>query len=322
MKRFVDAGVGSCRKREAVSDETAIKLAILYADVSGSTRIYETYGDTVASKNIERCLSILANITTEGEGRVVKTIGDEVMCAFPNPVRAVMAAKEMHQALHDASEAGRFDIGAMHVKIGWHYGLVNYRSAEIIGEAPVIAQQVIRLAKAGEILASEQSLANLPEELKQYARLIDTVEAEGYQGVLNVYSLPWEEEDEVTRMGSVASGYENVSSYKSLVLECADKTLRLDSDHTRCRIGRSPENDLCVHGKFTSKQHADIVFTHGRFHLQDNSTNGTAIITAEGHTSRLHREMGILSGQGVLCFGGLPETDPDAAVHFLCEANT
>ena len=181
-------------------DETIQKLAILYADVSGSTHIYEKYGDKIARENIEKCLDLLASVANDYDGKKVKTIGDEIMCSFSNPVKCAMAAKDMQQSLAEASEQGKFSFGALHIKIGWHYGAVQYRGGEIIGEAPITAQQVIKLAKADEILTSGESLESIPEELKENTRLIDTVEAEAGNGELNIYNFVWEEEkDEVTR---------------------------------------------------------------------------------------------------------------------------
>lgn len=295
------------------------QLAILYADVSGSTRIYETHGDAVARTNIDKCLGILSDVASGSGGQAIKTIGDEIMCSFPNPLTAAIAAREMHQALQDANEEGLFSIGPIHVKIGWHYGGITRRGAEIIGEAAVTAQQVIKLAKPDEILTSEQTLAELPDNLKQNARHINTVEAEGYQGVLNVFALPWEEEEDVTRTGVLAPVYDEASSYRALVLEYPGGTHRLDSEKKHCSIGRGTENDICVLGNFTSRLHAEITFRRGIFYLRDISTNGTALIFADGRTARLHREEAILSDKGVICFGGMPDTDPAAVVNFQCE---
>ncbi len=43
-------------------DETVQKLAILYADVSGSTKIYEQYGDTIARRDIKTCIDMVVDI--------------------------------------------------------------------------------------------------------------------------------------------------------------------------------------------------------------------------------------------------------------------
>ena len=63
--------------------DEASDVAVLFADVSGSTKLYETVGDADALEAIGRCLS-LVRIACEGQGgRVVKTIGDEIMAVFP-----------------------------------------------------------------------------------------------------------------------------------------------------------------------------------------------------------------------------------------------
>lgn len=298
-------------------DDTIQKLAILYADVSGSTHIYEKYGDKVARQNIETCISILTDVASSLDGDVVKTIGDEAMCKFPNATKAAKAATAMHEALRQASEEGRFSIGEIHVKIGWHYGAVQHRGKEIIGEAPITAQQIICLAKMDEILTSSQSIDALPEEFKYDARFIDAVEAEAWDGELKVYGIPWEEEEEVTRIGGVPSSEDDVM-HKALLLDYGGKQIRIDSEHTHCTVGRGQNNDLSVDGKFTSKSHAEITYRHGLFHLQDNSTNGTAVFFANGRNVRLHREEEILGDHGTIYFGGTPLNDPHAGVIFRC----
>ncbi|GJM05587.1 MAG: hypothetical protein DHS20C09_15830 [marine bacterium B5-7] len=300
-----------------MSGNTIQKLAILYADVSGSTHIYEKYGDVIARNNIETCISILSDVASSLDGSVVKTIGDEAMCQFPNPVKAAMAATAMHEALQLASEQGKFSIGEVHVKIGWHYGSVRYRGKELIGEAPIIAQQIINLAKMDEILTSGQSIDALPEELKDDARFINAVEVDAWDSELRVYVLPWEEEEEVTRISRLPSA-EDDTAHKALLLDYGGKQVRLDSRHTHCRVGRENTNDLCVNGEFTSKTHAEITFRHGVFHLQDKSTNGTAIYFANGRNIRLHREEELLADHGTIYFGGTPLNDPHAGVIFRC----
>lgn len=303
-------------------ESTQDKLAILYADVSGSTRIYEKYGDAVARNVIKVCLEILTDVTEEQDGYVVKTIGDEVMCAFDNPVKAALAASGMHEAMQLASQQGRFSIGELHVKIGWHYGPIQHRGHEIIGEAPVTAQQVIRKAKADEILTSQQSLDALPIEIRNRAHFVDSVEAEAYTGKLQIHAVAWEEEEDakeqVTRFEGSSSGVDAVTRFNAMLLEYQGTTLRLDTDKPQCRIGRGMDNDLRVSGKFTSKLHAEIIFRNGSFQLRDMSTNGTDVLFDDGRAQRVHREAIFLNHQGTICFGGLPEVDPAASVHFKC----
>src|SRR6267142_902763 len=73
--------------------------AILFADISGSTALYELLGDKPAAKAIEACLGSLREIISTRDGQVVKTIGDELMVVFDNPQAACEAAGEMQQRM-------------------------------------------------------------------------------------------------------------------------------------------------------------------------------------------------------------------------------
>src|SRR5678809_1715766 len=64
--------------------EQVTEASVLFADVSGSTKLYETAGDAVAHAAIEKCVNLMREKTVQATGRVIKTIGDEVMSAVGN----------------------------------------------------------------------------------------------------------------------------------------------------------------------------------------------------------------------------------------------
>ena len=66
----------------------------MFADVTGSTRLYETLGDETANRIIGKVLDIMAVITEEYQGFVIKTIGDEIMSRFASANDCVRAAIE------------------------------------------------------------------------------------------------------------------------------------------------------------------------------------------------------------------------------------
>ena len=299
-----------------MNDKTLQKLAVLFADVSGSTRLYERVGDEIARADIKTCLDLLTEVATSREGKVLKTIGDEVMCIFTNPVNAALAAREMQSELWNAGEAGRFQSGNIRIKIGWHYGPVEWRQGDVIGEAPITAQQIIGMAKADEILTSENTLEALPQEQRGSANFLDTVAAECWSGSLKVYSLVWKEEEDATVVTSSAPV--ELDKHATLVLKTKDREVHMDEVHWQIRMGRGQENELCVTGRYTSRHHADIMYRHGHFILFDISTNGTVVVDTNEDIKRLHREEMVLTGKGIICCGGTPETDPDAVVHYQC----
>jgi adenylate cyclase len=81
-----------------MADEGA-QAAVLFADVSGSTKLYETAGDQVAKAAIDQCIAIMREKTEACQGRVIKTIGDEVMASFPSSDQAADAAIQMQESI-------------------------------------------------------------------------------------------------------------------------------------------------------------------------------------------------------------------------------
>src|SRR5256885_4463324 len=86
--------------------EDSRQSTVLFADVSGSTQLYQVAGDTTAHGAISGCLELMRKAVEAARGRVVKTIGDEVMALFPSADAAVAAAATMLGAV-DALPAVR-----------------------------------------------------------------------------------------------------------------------------------------------------------------------------------------------------------------------
>ena len=55
------------------------KHAILFADISGSTALYDKLGDVQALKLVSSCLDILIGELASYQGTLIKTIGDEII---------------------------------------------------------------------------------------------------------------------------------------------------------------------------------------------------------------------------------------------------
>jgi class 3 adenylate cyclase len=302
-------------------NDTQLRIAVVYADVSGSTRLYEKFGDEIACADIHTCLDILSNVVEQNDGKKVKTIGDEIMCTFYRAENAAKAAIQMNQDLRDASEMGRFQSGEVHIKIGWHYGSGIFRKDDIVGEAPLLAQQVISMAKRDEILTTQKSIDELPAIIKCTAKFIDCIEAVDGSGDIDVYALPWDEDDDDATVVVAGSSSDDITAglvHSALILSCGEKRIEMNQHQPHCHIGSGDDNELVVHGKYSSRHHGEIYFRHGRFHLSDMSTNGTGLIHEGDDFVRLHREERMLSGKGTICFGGEPNADPQAAVQYEC----
>jgi class 3 adenylate cyclase len=84
-----------------------VKLAVgeqtlLFTDVVGSTAFYASRGDPAAFVEIKKHFDEVFAIVVKYRGAVVKTIGDAVMATFVDPVDALRASREIHDAFHPA----------------------------------------------------------------------------------------------------------------------------------------------------------------------------------------------------------------------------
>ena len=110
-----------------------IEVAILFADVVGSTQLYEQLGDVKAREMVGRCLDIMREATEANKGTVIKTMGDEVMSTFPTPDDAMNAAKRMQEKISTDSELAH-ENGHVAIRIGCHFGPVVQEQRDIFGE--------------------------------------------------------------------------------------------------------------------------------------------------------------------------------------------
>ena len=130
----------------------ATDVVVLFADVSGSTKLYETVGDAEALKAIGSCLA-LVRIACEGQGgRVVKTIGDEVMFSGVSAQVAHIAI-----ALREAAHAQ----GLPPVHAGIAAGMVVARDGDFYGPIVNLASRLTGVAPPGAIYASDALRAEL-----------------------------------------------------------------------------------------------------------------------------------------------------------------
>ena len=121
-------------------------MAILHADIEGSTSLARELGD-------ERWSDLLAEYARRSEiavaandGRVVDRIGDGLMATFHGPVSAIRAAQRLQQ---DARAAG------IAVRAGIHIGEVLEQNGSLRGIAVHIAARVMAHAHGDEVLVSE-----------------------------------------------------------------------------------------------------------------------------------------------------------------------
>ncbi|HMA14253.1 MAG: adenylate/guanylate cyclase domain-containing protein [Bacteroidota bacterium] len=287
--------------KEAKSSQN---LAILFADIDGSTKLYETHGDETAHRLTAQVLTQLDTQAGIAGGRTVKTSGDGVMCVFATPDAAFRAATLMR----DAQKLTPVSIHA-----GFHFGPVIEYDGDFYGDTVNLAARIADLAKAGEILVTEDTVVRLSPALRAATRWLDKASVKGKKEPVGVYMVVGEEENmTVIRSPLVAAG----NGRLSLDLRYHDKAVTLEEPMAEFVLGRQDGCDLVIDSSYASRRHATIQAVRGKVFLKDHSTNGTYVRNAGGEVVFVKREMVQLRGSGAIFLGREPNLAEDDAIAF------
>jgi TonB family protein len=139
------------------------QLTILFTDVVGSTSYFDRYGDTAGFAMLHRHTELATECFTEYQGTIIKTIGDSVMCEFPEPVFAVRASVELQRRLlrHNRNLPERDRI---QLRIGIHSGSGIRYERDVYGDAVNVAARVCKKTGPAQVLISRPVREALLEE--------------------------------------------------------------------------------------------------------------------------------------------------------------
>jgi class 3 adenylate cyclase len=295
---------------------TQHELCVVFADVSGSTRLYETLGDAGALAAIDRCIDAMTRATQLNRGRVVKTIGDEVMAVFDSASQGMQATSEMQQRIDDlpSPTAGV----KLAIRAGLHFGPTLVENEDVFGDTVNIAARMSAIAKAGQIITTGETVAALPELQRQSCREIDRLTVKGKEDQLLVCEILWQDNAELTMVGTRMAL--PVTHEARLRLQHGDQILVLGTGCPAISLGRDPASDIIIHDPRASRSHARIEHRRDKFVLADMSSNGT-FVTVKGETEfALKREEIILRGEGRVVFGhAWSATQPTETLMFRIE---
>ena len=282
---------------------------VLFADVSGSTQLYESAGDEAAAKAIAQCVRTLREVTEAAGGEVVKEIGDEVMTTFATADAAANAATRMHLAVEALPLVGASKLA---LRIGFHTGPVIHRDADLFGDTVNLASRIAGQAARGQVLLSEGTVALLSPALRTLTRALYAVELKGKAESVALCELVWRQSPDVTDMAGTSVDM----AIGQLWLK--HRGAEVTGWDATVQIGRDKECHVIVASENASRQHCTIERRREKFVLRDHSTNGT-YLTVEGEQELvLHLEEYVLRGHGwITC--GEPRSLAADPLEYYCE---
>ena len=292
-----------------------LEVAILFADVVGSTQLYDKFGDTKASETVARCLDVMKDSTYQFNGTVIKTIGDEVMATFPTVDEAMGAASLMQKGLSGDLDDDGIPVS---IRIGCHFGPVVQEQNDIFGAAVHTANRMTSQAKAKQIIISGTTVEQMGPEWRAQTRQIDVATVRGRIDEVALFELLWQPE-EATSMLPTIDWESKAKGPSKLTLSFRDVTVVIDDKKKGANMGRADDNELVVKGNLISRIHARVEKRRGKFILIDQSTNGTFLENASGEETFVRRDSTELTGEGIIGLGRVAKPGTPLAIHFICE---
>lgn len=275
--------------------------AIMFADVAGSSALYKRVGNEQAKAIVDAVLQFMTALTIVHEGVVVKTIGDEIMTRFDKCEAACETAVAIQQRCIKET-----DLHGISVRIGIAYGPSLLKHDDVFGNTVNDAACVSRVARAGQIVLTQDVVNNLTRPLLHQCQMFDEINTKGDLCKTVIYRLQWESAQQnhrATRVMPVQDLAEFVEKYQ-LKLRIGTREICLFPAQTPFRIGRDPDKaQLHIDHDLASRDHCHIDFRRGKYVLIDHSTNGTYVCSTDQPHMYLRREELPLQGSGQIGIG-------------------
>lgn len=286
---------------------------VLFADVSGSTKLYEAVGDAAAHAAIDLCVKLFAGVTEQHGGRVVKTIGDEVMALFAEPSRAAQAAIDIQLAVNDMAPVEKVRLG---VRVGLNHGPLVEREGDVFGDAVNLAARLAEMASKGQIITSRETAERFEAIHHMACRRLYAIPVKGKEREVEICELLWSDADDATQLVQHRDAPGRAGS--TLKLLYRGRTVTMPAERRSLVMGRDATTDLVVADRMASRAHCEIEQRQDKFVIADRSANGTYLTIEGDREIVLRREESILRGHGFIALGQSRATASEV-VEFFCD---
>ncbi|MDP3164555.1 MAG: adenylate/guanylate cyclase domain-containing protein [Hydrogenophaga sp.] len=290
---------------------------VVFADISGSTSLYETLGNERATEAVTQVTQWIGDSFESHGGRVVKKLGDGVLGIFGDASSAVTAMTTMlrqHQARLDRwPQPLRMDI-----RVGVASGEVVDVDGDCYGDAVNVASRLCERAGPAEIWATETAVLLAGAAPDAWYRKLGMMEIRGKAELLMLYQVEWRENeapDSLTMQAALVSSFAPADSILGQIqFSWHGVDMSFASTDAPVHVGRATDVQLCINDPRVSRLHARIDWRNSGFVLTDMSSFGTWV-RFDGSNSpvRLRRDTCILHGTGQIALG-VSFNEPSAPV--------
>lgn len=282
---------------------------VVFADLVGSTGLFERLGDETAGHFVRQFTGTLAKTFEHHRGRVVKLLGDGLLVVFPDESDAVAACVCIQRRLRDRPVRAA-DNEPVQMQMGVDAGEIVEIGDDCYGDAVNSAARLADLAGGDQILTTQHVRDALPAHQLAQLRSLGPMYLRGKSEATEVFRVEWQDgaDADATVMG-VSLFKESDSAW--LELSAPGQSLRLQPRGEKLTLGRSTSASLTVNDARVSRVHATVEWRGGHFVLTDASSFGSWIYLGEQcEPIMLRRTECYLVGRGEIFLGC--ERGPDS----------
>lgn len=295
---------------------TLLHRAVLFADLRGSTALFESLGNQNAAALVGRAIASIAAVVPSSGGQLIKTLGDGLMATFPTSQTSLQCALQMQEALSAtmikmrlANENTRGV--TLQLQTGIAFGEVVEADGDCLGDAVNLAARLVEHAGDGEILITDEVLQGASEDLQAVFIGLGGVHIRGRSEPVQLHILSGRGVDTAATLFGDSAGMVQPLGVR-LCWRMIERTF--DARDLPVRIGRGTVAEFIIDDPRVSRTHARIESHGGALQLLDLSINGTYVRFArDDEILSLRRGSCTLHGSGLIGLGGAPD-DPEAAV--------
>jgi class 3 adenylate cyclase len=276
---------------------------VVFADLVGSTGIFERLGDETAGRFVTQLTAALSRTFEQHQGRVVKLLGDGLFVIFPVEADAIAACVAIQKRLKDTPVYAGDNGGPVRMQMGVETGEVVEIQGDCYGDAVNSAARLADLAGAGQILTTQRVCDALDAQQRQQLRSIGPMYLRGKSEATDVYRVQWQPERDVDATSMGASMFKPAPE-AYLQLTAGGQTLRLGPSGEPLTLGRAADASLTIKDSRVSRVHATVEWRGGHFILNDQSSFGTWVyVGGQSAPIVLRRTECYLVGQGLITLG-------------------
>lgn len=286
----------------------AKQLAILCADVSGSTRLFRTLGQEEAKRQIDRCIKRMERSIESFNGQVINSAADQMMATFMLADDAILGAIDMQHRLADLPPVSGVRLS---IRISVHYGVTPEHEHLQNGRLADVGKSLLNLAGQNQIVTCDMTAAALSKPVREILLPLRDMLLSTPYGDAQLFEVKDQQGQSVARPSTV-SRIKPASSPERLFVRLNGTAYVVDNTAPRMSFGRDKQVSVVLNGSKVSRRHAVIEKRgHGGFFLKDTSTNGSYLnIDGVGETCVQQAEV-VITGNGKIGFGHSTEVIGD-----------